>query len=385
MCFGSSQQSTTNTSSSGPSWLTGAAQSNLTSAQNLQSAGFQPFTGQMVAPASGQQQTSFGLANNLSNSVNGGPIGSEVSNVANAAPGSVTPSTISSAMSPYMNAYVGDALAPQIQNLNNQEALQSQLTQGAATSAGAFGDPRATMLQQNQNANNSLQEQGLVGNAYTSAFNTAIGAGAQDVSNNLNAQTTNANLANTQKQTDLAAANLQYGLSSGAANLENTYGGQQTAISQAGDTANYNQYLLAQQYPFLTSQNLNQTIQAATPGAGQTGTSTTSTPNNSGWGLLGTLAGVAAAPFTGGLSLAGSTALNLGNAGGTGGGLGGLYADGGRPPVGKPSIVGERGPELFVPDRPGTIIPHEVLQAARNKREAKHGKPKKNIKLGIAA
>lgn len=38
-------------------------------------------------------------------------------------------------------------------------------------------------------------------------------------------------------------------------------------------------------------------------------------------------------------------------------GLGGLFADGGRPPVGMASIVGERGPELFVPDRAGTIIP----------------------------
>ena len=37
------------------------------------------------------------------------------------------------------------------------------------------------------------------------------------------------------------------------------------------------------------------------------------------------------------------------------------FADGGRPPTGKPSIVGERGPELFVPDSAGTIIPNEEL------------------------
>lgn len=41
-----------------------------------------------------------------------------------------------------------------------------------------------------------------------------------------------------------------------------------------------------------------------------------------------------------------------------GGGFGGFFADGGRPPVGLPSIVGERGPEVFVPDRPGTILPN---------------------------
>lgn len=51
--------------------------------------------------------------------------------------------------------------------------------------------------------------------------------------------------------------------------------------------------------------------------------------------------------------------------GGQGGGVlgsimsffGGFFADGGDPPVGKASIVGERGPELFVPRTAGTIMP----------------------------
>lgn len=34
------------------------------------------------------------------------------------------------------------------------------------------------------------------------------------------------------------------------------------------------------------------------------------------------------------------------------------FASGGRPPVRQPSIVGERGPELFVPDTSGTIVPN---------------------------
>jgi len=37
------------------------------------------------------------------------------------------------------------------------------------------------------------------------------------------------------------------------------------------------------------------------------------------------------------------------------------FADGGSPPVGKASIVGERGPELFVPRNAGTIIPNHAL------------------------
>ena len=41
--------------------------------------------------------------------------------------------------------------------------------------------------------------------------------------------------------------------------------------------------------------------------------------------------------------------------------IGGLFANGGRPPVGKASIVGERGPELFVPSVAGTIVPNNKL------------------------
>jgi phage-related minor tail protein len=58
--------------------------------------------------------------------------------------------------------------------------------------------------------------------------------------------------------------------------------------------------------------------------------------------------------------------------GGGGGGGGGIglgdiwnfgksllgFADGGQPPVGKASIVGERGPELFIPKTAGTIVPN---------------------------
>ncbi len=54
--------------------------------------------------------------------------------------------------------------------------------------------------------------------------------------------------------------------------------------------------------------------------------------------------------------------------GGVGGGggivgslFGGFFASGGRPPMGRVSVVGERGPELFVPSVPGEIIPNYKL------------------------
>jgi lambda family phage tail tape measure protein len=63
--------------------------------------------------------------------------------------------------------------------------------------------------------------------------------------------------------------------------------------------------------------------------------------------------------------------FGFGGGGGGGSGLfatapsaGGLklaFADGGEPPVGMASLVGERGPELFVPKTAGTIIPNNKL------------------------
>jgi len=74
----------------------------------------------------------------------------------------------------------------------------------------------------------------------------------------------------------------------------------------------------------------------------------------------------------------------IGGAGGGGGGLPGFemegtlagegvfsgagpykFANGGYPPVGQASLVGENGPELFVPGRQGAIVPNDIFAATR--------------------
>jgi hypothetical protein len=72
----------------------------------------------------------------------------------------------------------------------------------------------------------------------------------------------------------------------------------------------------------------------------------------------------------------GSIGSSMGGLGGGGGGffdgiIGSIgswlgFADGGRPPVGEASIVGERGPELFVPDSGGTIVPNDQMGSGSN-------------------
>lgn len=60
----------------------------------------------------------------------------------------------------------------------------------------------------------------------------------------------------------------------------------------------------------------------------------------------------------------------IGGGGGIGDAFGGFFADGGRPPVGIPSIVGERGPEIFVPDVSGMILPNEAMRSGGFNRAA---------------
>jgi TP901 family phage tail tape measure protein len=69
-----------------------------------------------------------------------------------------------------------------------------------------------------------------------------------------------------------------------------------------------------------------------------------------------------------------SPALPFGGGGGQIGGIGTLgpnygikqFANGGVPPVGRPSLVGERGPELFMPGIRGTVIPNGGFGGSTN-------------------
>jgi hypothetical protein len=309
MCFGNNTTTSTQTQTA-PSWLQNAAQNNVNFAQNLQSTGFTPYTGQQVADFSPQQEASFGLGTGIAGAVTPGVqlagtgLESYLQNAPNQPTVSATP--ISANMSPYMSQYVNMALQPQLAQAANTYMQQSQAQQGAATSAGAFGDPRASLLQSNLGLNYSLENQGLVGNAYNAAFNTAIGAGAQDTANQLTAQTTNAANRNVGLQEELAGVNTGFGQGTNATNLINTLGGQQTAQSQAQLNAMYNQYLMAQQYPFQTTQLLNSTMGAALP---TNMTTTTTAPNNAGFGILGSLLGGAGSALGGFFQGQGTSAL----------------------------------------------------------------------------
>ena len=297
-----------------------AAVGNLDFVNNLQAKGFQPYMGQQVANLSPGQQDTIGNANTIANNGTGATASNLIGGYASAPAQSVTPQTIASNMSPYMNQYVMQALAPQLQQMDIQNAKTQQATNANATGSGAFGDARTGIEAANNAQNANVAREGLIGNAYNSAFNTAIGAGAQDTANNLTGQTTNASLAEQALQRSLGGAQALEGLQTqqlGTQTGANALNQQNTAQQQANLTAQYNQWLLAQQYPFQTAQLANSTIgtaasalpattntanigtqRGATTNVGNTtgtstttgtGTSQTQQPNNSGLAVGGAL------------------------------------------------------------------------------------------------
>jgi hypothetical protein len=304
MCFGNAQTSTQTTTPS--TAVTSAANSNLGFVNQLQSNGFQPYTGQQVANLAPAQQATINATQNIANNGTGAQASNLIGGYASAPAQSVQANSISSNMSPYMNQYVMQALAPQLQQMRTANAATNQATDAQATGSGAYGDARTGINQANNSFNQNVAQEGLIGSAYNSAFNTAIGAGAQDSANQLSAANANAGYNETALSRSLGGAQALEGLQTqqqGVQTTANTAAQQDTAQQQAQLTAQYNQWLMAQQYPFQTSGLADSAIQAANP-ANPTTTSLTQ-PDNSGYAILGTALGVA-----GGAALNGKLAVS---------------------------------------------------------------------------
>lgn len=294
MCFGmqTTDQKTT-TSTPNPVVAQGAT-SNIGFVQNLQNQGFTPYSGQQVANLSPTQQQSIGLTNAIAGNGTGDQAGQMINQYASAPASSVNSSTIASGMSPYMSQYVDAALKPQLTAFDINAGQQKNAIDAQATGSGAYGDARTGIQQSTNDFLSNQNREGLISNAYNTAFNTAIGASAQDQANNLTAQTTNANLNETALNRVLGGSNALQGLQNqqlGVAQAQNTAGQQQTAQDQANLTAQYNQWLMAQQYPFQTAQLMNQTVQAGAQAMPASTTSTESKPDNSGLAAGGAILG----------------------------------------------------------------------------------------------
>jgi hypothetical protein len=77
------------------------------------------------------------------------------------------------AVGAYMNPYLQQSLAPQLQLLNQQFGIQQAEQQGRATQAGAFGGTREALQGGLINQNQALAQQQMIGQGYNEAFKNA--------------------------------------------------------------------------------------------------------------------------------------------------------------------------------------------------------------------
>jgi hypothetical protein len=156
-------------------------------------------------------------------------------------------------MQKYMNPYIQQALNPQLQLLNQQQALQGQGIAAKASGQGAFGGNRATLAQGLNAQNYALAGQQAIGQGYSDAFRQA--QQAQQFGANLGLQGLQGALAG-YGQANQAAATLgqlgqtQYGQQMGINQAQMQSGAMQQALQQQGLDVNYQDFLKQRNYPY---------------------------------------------------------------------------------------------------------------------------------------
>jgi len=294
------------------------------------------------------------------------------------------------AIADYINPNVMAALMPALRKISESADSERLNVNSAATMSGAFGDARHGIRDVGVTNAETQAHGDTTAKFMNDAFDRAMAARTGDLNRFGLTDTTNANF---------AEKALDRGFQGSGAVLDRTAqdqnmklqqiqallsaGGMQDAQKQKELDAKYQEFIREYGHDFNAMNAFATALRAPTD---VTTTGTTTEPDNSLWGLAGSIAGKAipalltggaSLPFTmddestmgnesamtGGMSSDGWSSTGGGwNPSVSGGYVYPRYADGGRPEVGKPAVVGERGPEVFVPDEAGTVIPNEVMQ-----------------------
>jgi hypothetical protein len=146
----------------------------------------------------------------------------------------------------YMNPYLQQSLAPQIELMRQQQAQQGAQMAGQATQAGAFGGSRFGLAQAQQNLNNQLAQQNLIGQGYNTAYQQAAQQYNADQARRLQGLQTGLQAAGTLGQ--LGAQ--EFGQQQAAIGLQGQMGAQQQQLQQLGLDQAYQEFLNQQNYPY---------------------------------------------------------------------------------------------------------------------------------------
>lgn len=244
-----------------------ASQSNQALAQSIGSQPYPTYQGQLIQGFNPAQEAGQTMAVNASNAYQPG-----LNQATNTTAGALDPSGVNAysgasagavgnalglsnpgAVGAYMNPYIEQALAPQVQDLQLQLAQQQRGIDSTATQAGAFGDARQGAASALANHFGDQAMTNLIGTGYNNAYSQALQAlqgqqsvrlqSAQQLGNlaGIQGQEQQTQLAGGAQQGNLAGASQQYGLQ--GANAVYNAGQQQQQLGQQELNAAYQQYL----------------------------------------------------------------------------------------------------------------------------------------------
>ena len=191
-------------------------------------------------------------------------------------------SDIDTYMSPYLNNVVGSTMA----NLEEQNKRQRQDLVGTAISRGAFGGDRGKIAEAELNRQQGLSTGKTLSDLLQGGYSQALGQFNQGIANKFTGAGQIAGYGTGAQQSVLQGAQAQMAA-----------GAQQQAVRQAQNTADYQQFLQQQAYPFQSTQFLANITQGI--GGQSGGTSTTTQPGPSmGGQALGFATAMAGMPWS---------------------------------------------------------------------------------------
>ena len=348
--MGSKGSNTTTSSSSPNPQAMQLYQNLLTQAQGVAATPYNPYGGQLVAPVNQQQSTGIAGINQYSNAAQ--PAIQTAEGMAQQAASPITQAQIQGYMSPYTQDVVNATEG----QFANQNAQQMQGVKGNAIAQGALGGNREAVAEAETANQQNLAQAPVIANLENQGYQTGLSTALSQQGAEAAGAYSLGNLGVAGQSAGLTGANAQVGA-----------GSLQQQTQQADLSAQYQQFLNQQAYPFQTTQWLAGLGTGV--GSQMGGTSSTTSPAPS---LLGQIFG--------GVS-SGAGILGASGAFGASGWLarGGGVSD-------RAQGGGISNHETTVPETPQTLIAQQqqLLQGHRRAQLFPHGTPELPVPHGVA-
>lgn len=225
----------------------------LAKTQALTSSPYQTYQGPLTAGTSALQQQAFQGIGGLQPTAALGQATATMGEVAGAVPayqpvgGSFTDTGVAQQ---YMNPYMQQVLAPQMQQMQRQADIQRGMIGAQAAKTGAFGGAREGLMNQQLNAELMRQQQQATGQAYGTAYQQAQAQYNQEQQRRAQEAQFGATFGLQGLAQRLAAAQALQGAGQAGLATQLGAGAQQRAIEQEGVAADLAEFEKQRMYPY---------------------------------------------------------------------------------------------------------------------------------------